>query len=110
MLIHALMPTGKITTLDVLPNDDVQKIKLEIHVKDGIPPGLQYLLFDGKELEDGRTLNDFNIQKGSMLHLVLHQSVEKLNSSAGSPQACKGQLKEIRLTMWTFWYAASSFD
>jgi len=94
MPIHVLMPTGKMITLDVLPSDDVQNIKFEIYDKEGIPPGQQYLLFDGKELEDGRTLNYFNIQKGSMLHLVLHQSVEKLNSSAGGPRAYKGQLKE----------------
>ena len=94
MPIHVLMPTGKMITLDVLPSVDVKNIKREIYDKDGIPPGLQYLLFDGEELEDGRTLNDFNIQKGSMLHLVLHQSVEKLNSSAGSPHTVKGQLKE----------------
>ena len=100
MPIHVLMPTGKMTTLDVLPSDDVQNIKLEIYEKDGIPPGLQYLLFDGKELEDGRVLNDFNIQKGSMLHLVLHQSVEKLNSSAGGPRACKGQLKKNELLLY----------
>jgi len=89
MPIHVLMPSGKMTTLDVLRSDDVKNIKREIYYKDGIPPGLQYLLFDGKELEDGRTLNDFNIQKGSMLHLVLHQSVEKLNSSADNPHAAK---------------------
>ena len=87
MPVHVLMPSGKMTTLDVLPNDDVRDIKLEIYDKDGIPPGQQYLLFDGKELEDGRTLNDFNIQKGSMLHLVLDQS-------AGGPHAYKGQLKK----------------
>lgn len=94
MPIHVVMPTGKMTTLDVLPSDDVENIKLEIYDEDGIPPYQQYLLFDGKELEDGRRLNDFNIQKGSMLHLVLHQSVQKLNSSAGSPHAAKGQLKK----------------
>ena len=95
MSIHVLMPTGKMTTLDVLPGDDVQKIKFEIYDQEGIPPSLQYLLFNGKELEDGWTLHDLNIEKGSMLHLVLHQSVEKLNSSAGSRHACKGQMKNI---------------
>ena len=94
MPIHVLMPTGKMSTLDVLPEDDVKKIKFEIYYNDGIPPGLQYLLFDGKELEDGRTLNDFNIQKGSLVQLVSHQSVEKLNSSAGSPHTFKGQSKK----------------
>ena len=93
MPIHVLMPSGKMTTLDVLLSDDVKEIKLEIYDKDGIPPGLQYLLFDGKELEDGCTLNDLNIQKGSMLHLVLHKSVEKLNFSADCPRIAKGQLK-----------------
>jgi len=93
MPVHVMMPSGKMTTLEVLPNDDVQKIKLEIHDRAGIPPGLQCLLFDDKELEDGRGLNDLNIQKGSMLHLVLDQLVEKLDSSAGSPHTAKGQLK-----------------
>lgn len=93
MPIHVLMPSGKMTTLDVLPSDEVKEIKLEIYDKEGIPPGLQYLLFDGKELEDGQTLNGFNIHKGSMLHLVLLKSVEKLNFSAGRPHVAKGQLK-----------------
>ena len=110
MPIHVLMPTGKMTTLDVLPNDDVQKVKLEIYNKDGIPPGLQCLLFDGKEVEDGRTLNDLNIQEGLMLHLVLHESLEKLNFSVGSPLAAKGRLKKWLFTLFTFWYAASSFN
>ena len=101
MPIHVLMPSGEITTLDVLPNDDVLKIKFEIYDKDGLSPGHQYLLFDGKELEDGRTLNDFNIQKGSMLHLVLHHSVEKLNS-AGGPRAYKGQLSNDFLLCLSF--------
>ena len=92
MPVHVLMPSGNMTALDVLPNDDVQEIKLEIYDKDGIPPSQQYLLLDGNELEYGWTR--VNIQKGSMLHLVLHQSVEKLNSSAGGPRAYKGQLKE----------------
>ena len=92
MPIHVLMPSGKMTTLDVSPSDDVQNIKLEIYYKEDIPPDQQYLLFDGEELENNLTLNDFNIRKGSMLHLLLHQSVEELNSSAGSFHASEGQL------------------
>ena len=63
--------TGKTITLKIQGDVSIAMVKKAIQKKEGIPPRRQRLIFAGRQLEDAETLNSYDIQNGSTLHLVL---------------------------------------
>lgn len=63
--------TGKEVEIDIEPHDTIERIKQRVEEKEGIPPIQQRLIYGGKQMNDDKTAREYNIEGGSVLHLVL---------------------------------------
>jgi len=71
MLIKVKTLTGKEIEIDIDASDKIERIKERVEEKEGIPPPQQRLIFGGKQMADEKTAKEYNIEAGSVLHLVL---------------------------------------
>jgi ubiquitin len=93
--IYVKTLTGRTIVLEVTGSDTIENVKQKINEKEDVPPEQQRLVFEGIQLEDGRTLSEYHINQGAILHLIL-----RLRGGMAHATSARRDFEKLYLAKW----------